>query len=76
MPLLGSHEIYGSDSHAPSREILQVISVSAAPMNFSQTRHSGALSAHLVGPPMPWAPHLACLPCGLVVLWTSLHCDA
>lgn len=42
MPLLESHEIYGSYSHAPSHEMLQVISMSAAPMNFSQTRHLGA----------------------------------
>ena len=73
MPLLESHEIYGSYSHALSHEILQVISKSAAPMNFSQTCHSGALSAYLVGPLMPWAPPLRC---DSVVLWISLHCDA
>lgn len=63
MPLLESYEIYGSYSHALSHEILQVISVSAAPMNFSQTCHSGALSAYLVGPPMPWAPPVLRLGC-------------
>ena len=40
LPILESYEICGSYSHAHSHEILRVISMSAAPMNFSQPLRS------------------------------------